>query len=235
MKRSIAVLMMVSMVCGISYAEGPAYSVSMDAASAYVFRGTTFNDGLVLQPGGEAAMGDITVGVWGNYDVDDYGGTIDDNKLSEVDYYASYALPVDAVGLSVGYTAYNYPDSDADTDHEISMSAEIDAMLSPSLAVYYGVDGGIKKSVYVELGLGHEFEISEDLTAETTVAVGYLDPDSGDSGFSHANIGVDLGYKIFHAGVTYVAQLDDKVLPDVADGGGYDSKVYGTVGVGYEF
>lgn len=220
-------------MCGAIYAEEPSLSVSLDAASAYVFRGATFNDGLVLQPGAEASMKGVTIGAWGNYDVEDYGGTIEDNKLSEMDYYASYALPIEAIGLSVGYTAYVYPDSDADTDHEVSLGASLDAPLNPSLTVYYGIDGGIEKSLYYELGLGHEFKISDDVSADASVTVAYLDPDEGEAGFSHANIGVGLSYKIFSASVTCVAQLDDDVLPDGE--GAYDTKVYGMIGAGYEF
>ena len=53
--------------------------VTMDLASAYVFRGITFNDGVVFQPGIEAsglglpeAYGAVAVGAWANYDIDDY-------------------------------------------------------------------------------------------------------------------------------------------------------------------
>lgn len=239
MKKMMIVMMMVMMMVMVMavavMAEGISGSATLDAASAYVFRGSTFNDGFVLQPGAEVAAGDFSAGVWANFDVDDYGGALEKSKFSEVDIYGSYSIPVEAVDLSIGYCAYTYPLDSTDADHEVSVSLGLDMMLSPSVAVNYGLDGGIKDSVYVEFGIGHEIEISEDLGAELGLAVGYVEPDSGDSGFSHANVSAGLSCKAVNATVTYVAQLDDKVLVDAEDGGLYDSEVFVTVGSGLEF
>ena len=65
-------------------------SLSVDVASAYVFRGATFNDGVVVQPGLElGGLGGLSVGVWGNLDVDDYSGRLAGGEFSELDIYGS--------------------------------------------------------------------------------------------------------------------------------------------------
>ncbi len=79
-------------------------SLSLDFASAYVLRGVIFNDGAVTQLGLEVSdLGGLTVGAWGNVDIDDYDGALEGGQMSEIDVYASYDLPLeDPVAVSVG-------------------------------------------------------------------------------------------------------------------------------------
>ena len=76
MKKTITMTMAAALVAGVAMAE---VAVTLDLASAYVFRGVTLNDGAVIQPGIEASgfeipeeYGALAVGAWGNYDLDDY-------------------------------------------------------------------------------------------------------------------------------------------------------------------
>ena len=227
----VVVLVMLACATGSMAAEP---SVSLDVASAYVFRGTTFNHGLVLQPGLEVGGLPVTIGVWGNLDIDDYDGALVENEFSEIDIYASYDIPVEAIDLSVGYTEYVYPGGGV-ADRELSLSAGLDVLLAPSVAVYYGVDGGIKESIYVEAGVGHEFEVNEDFSVELGVTVGYVDPDEGESGFSHYTATLGASYAFVGASITYVGQIDDDVLPDVEDGGPYDTEIIGVLSLGHDF
>ena len=70
--------------------------------SAYVWRGLTFNDGLVLQPSLDVSTGGFAVNVWGNLDIDDYNGAVDDGEFSEVDLTASYTWKLGPVDASLG-------------------------------------------------------------------------------------------------------------------------------------
>lgn len=209
-------------------------SVSLDVASAYVFRGATLNDGLVVQPGLEVSGLPVTLGVWGNLDIDDYDGALDDGQFSEIDLYGSYALPIETFDLSVGYTEYAYP-SGGEADREFSLSAGLDALLAPTIAVYYGVDGAIEEALYVEAAVGHELALSENASVGIGATLAYLSPDQGDSGFSHFTASLAASYGVVSASLTYVGQLDDDVLPDVDDGGPYDVDLYATIGVSHEF
>ncbi len=219
----VAVVMMAA-----SAVYGADASLSLDVASAYVFRGTTFNDGLNLQPGMEVGgLGGLSVGVWGVLDLDDYDGAVVENQFEEVDLYASYALPVEILDLSVGYTEYLYPSAGGDADREVGLS--IGKSVGPvALAadLYYGLDGAIEKQFYSELSAGTEFDIG-CIGAELGAMVAFVDPDEGESGFSHFSLSAGLGYGAFGASVAYIGQIDDDVLVDVEDGGGYDVEVVG--------
>jgi len=255
-KSAVAAVLAGLAVAGATGAMAAEASATLDLASAYVFRGATFNDGLVAQPGLEVSGMPVTVGVWGNVDIDDYDGALDEGQFSEVDLYASYDLPMPEgclLGLSVGYTEYLYPgfggavlETDVDgkavaaavqgeSDREFSLSAGLDLPLSPSVTVYYGVAGGLEDSVYVEGAVGHGFTIAEKVSLDLGALVAYSSPDAGEDGFSHVEASASLGYSVFSAGVTYIGQIDDEVLVDVEDGGAYDVEVVGVLGVGYDF
>lgn len=221
----------------VSAAYAADTSLSLDIASAYVFRGATFNDGLVAQPGLEVALpAGFSVGVWGNLDIDDYNGTINDGQFSEIDIYGSYALPIEAFDASIGYTEYAYPGAEGDADREIGLSLGTAlGIIDLGLGVYYGLDGGIDKSLYADVSAGTSFELAEGLGLDLGTSIGYLDPDSGESGFNDFTVSAGLGYGLVGASVTYIGQVDDDVLVDVEKGGSYDVEVVGMLSLAADF
>ncbi len=233
-----------TLICVSVAVRAAEVSTSLDIASAYVFRGYTLSDSLVLQPGLEVAL-PVTIGVWGNLTTDDYGADTS-GQFTEIDLYASYDIPLglEPFGLSVGYTEYTYPSTGGggDADREISLGAAVDVLLSPSIDIYYGLDGVVDNVLYIEMGAGHSIAITDDITCDLGLVVAYIDPDEGKSGFSHANVSASVAYKIFSAGITYISQLDDKVLPDATfdENGdlatlGYDENLIFTVGISGRF
>jgi uncharacterized protein (TIGR02001 family) len=253
-KATVAVLCCALLALGaMSAVEAAEASAGVDVASAYVFRGVTFNDGLVAQPYLEVSGLPIDLGVWANFDIDDYDGAANDGQFSEIDLYASYAVPIEAFDLSIGYTEYTYPGSGGDpevtlgamgeaeaegtfgeSDREVSVSAGLDVPLAPSVGVYYGLDGGIEDDMYVEASVGHDIEMDE-VSLSLGATVGYVNPDADDAedGFSHYTVSASLSYAMLSAGVTYIGQIDDDVLPDGP--GAYDAEVVGTIGIAYDF
>jgi len=217
----VAVAMMAA-----SAVYGAEASLSLDVASAYVFRGVTYNGGLNLQPGMEVGgLGGLSVGAWGVLDLDDYDGAVVENQFQEVDLYGSYALPCTLLDLSVGYTEYLYPSAGGDADREVGVSAgKAVGPVALAADVYYGVDGGIEKTLYAELSAGSEFELG-CLGAALGAAIAYVDPDEGESGLSHFTTSAGLSYGPIGASVMYIGQIDDDVLPDGA--GAYDVEVVG--------
>jgi len=229
-------VMAVVMVAGSALYAAEA-SLSLDMASAYVFRGVTFNDGVVAQPGVEVGgLCGLSIGVWGNLDLDDYAGVVAKDQFQEVDLYGSYAIPVEGMDLSVGYTEYLYPSGGGDADREIGVNAGVAvAGVDLGAGIFYGVDGAIKQSLYVELSAGKSIALSEALGLDLGATVSYVSPDEGEDGFSHYTASLGLSYAALSAGVTYIGQIDEDVLPDVVDGGGYDTEVVGTLGAGIDF
>ncbi len=225
-------------------------SVTADFASAYVFRGSTFNDGFVIQPGIEASglglpeqYGAVSVGAWGNFDVDDYGGTLMSSQFSEIDWYASYSLPsfVDGLDLFVGYTEYTYPTSAsvADKEANVGVGYEIGGIALGATA-YMGVGGGVNGNAYYDLSASYAYAISEALELSAGALVGYFDPDAGTAGWNEGVLDFAASYALgevwsIGASVAYIAQLDDAVLVDVSKGGSYDVDVVGVLSVGASF
>lgn len=225
-----------AMMAGTHLSQAAEVTVGGDFASAYVFRGVTFNDGPVFQPyvdvaGLPGAFAGLEFGVWGNLDIDDFDDTLESGQFSEIDLYASYALPIEAVDASVSYTEYTYPGAEGDADREIGLSLGLDAILAPYVAVYYGVDGGIDQDLYAEAGIGYEVELAEGVGLALGGLIGFLEPDEGDSGLHQYELSASLSYGILSAGVAYIGQIDDDVLTDEA----YDVEVVGIIGASYSF
>jgi uncharacterized protein (TIGR02001 family) len=229
--------------------------VTMDFASAYVFRGVTFNDGPVFQPGIEASgmglpeeYGAVAVGAWGNYDIDDYGGLLSSSEFSEVDWYASYSLPtvVEGLDLYVGYTEYTYPGAEGGADKEGNLGAGYEiAGIGLGYTAYFNVGGGAK-DVYNEFTLGYGLDLSEELALGLGASAAYLAADEGDSGLHDGSLSADLSYALGEvwsvgASIAYIAQLDDEILVDETvdvdglDGLGYDVSVVGMLSLGASF
>ncbi len=232
MTRMLGVGLVVAVVAG-GVAEAADVSAYVDMASAYVFRGVTFNDGAVMQPGVDvAAPYGIAFGVWGNLDIDDYDGAVPSSQFSEVDLWVSYALPVELFDLGVGYTEYLYPGAEGEADREVSLSAGTAVSgIELGLGLYYGVDGGIDKSLYAEVSAGYTIEVAADTSVELGASAAFADFDGGESGFHNFTVSAGLSYKMVSAGVAYIGQGDDDVLTDDE----YDVDVVGTVGIGYDF
>lgn len=238
---------MAAAACLAVQAPGAEVTVGADVASAYVFRGVTFNDGAVFQP--YAEIGGLPVGliVWGNLDIEDYDDTLNGGQFSEIDLALSYDLPLgtDKFGASVGYTEYTYPGAEGDADREAALDLTLDVPLSPSLGFYYGVDGGIEKSLHVGFALKHKVEMGKDAALTLGAGVGHENPDEGENGFSYYTASAKLSYKMLTASVTHIGQIDDDVLPDAEtiveeDGtaefsNGYDVELVAAIGISYTF
>jgi len=243
----------IAAVAGTAAAEvqETAVGVTADFASAYVYRGVTLNDGAVFQPGIEVSgfgldegFGSVTVGAWGNWDLDDYAlAGVTSSSFSETDWYASYGLPtlVEGLDLFVGYTEYSYGAGSSDKEANMGAGYEI-AGIGLGLTWYQGVGGLIGTQSYIEFALGYALEITEEFSASIDARLAYLDPAAGTSGFSDYDIGASVAYLLgdvwsVGASLTYIGQGDDAVLADASliNGVGYDVDVVGVLSVAASF
>lgn len=244
MKKRMMMVMAVALAAGVANAVD--FGATADFASAYVWRGATVNDGLVFQPGASISglpipeqYGALTFGTWANHDI--ARNANGKREFSEVDYYATYALPIKVVDLSTTYTEYTYPHG-VPTDREVALTvgkAIGETGLYPSLTVNSGLDGGVEKDWYIQGGLGYTKNLTEALSLSSSVKVAYLIDDGdqgGPDGFNDATASIGLAYALtknwsVKGSLNYVAQLDDKVLTDDE----YDEPVYGMLGVACSF
>lgn len=183
-------------------------TVGLDVASAYVYRGVTLSEEVSIQPSLEVSGLPVTLGVWADFDTEAEG-------MIETDFYASYGIPVEGVDASVGYTEYAYGAGAA--EREVSLSAGIEAPLSPALGLYYMVDSDFPTDgqFFADLSVGHDLELAEGVGLSLGALVSYIvqgDDAVADDGFNHYEVSASLGYKIASVGVTYIGEIDDDVL-----------------------
>ena len=224
-------------------------SATADFASAYVFRGTTINNGLVFQPGATISgfaipeeFGSVSLGTWANYDIDRNATTLEKYQFSEIDYIATYKLPVKVVDLSATYTEYTYPNTPYTTDREVAFAigkAIGESGLYPSITFNYGVDGAIKNDWYIQGGFDYTKKLTDALTFVSGVKVGYMidaGTVKGPDGLNDTTAKIGLSYALtknwsLSGSLNGVAQMNDKVLTDTE----YDKPVFGMLGVACNF
>lgn len=246
----VAVVGMLLMGAGARVANAVEASFGVDVLSAYVWRGMTFNNGLVVQPNLDVTFpAGFGVNVWGNYDVDDYDGDIEGSEWSELDLTLSYEipLPVEMLSASVGFIQYTFPmaaGDDASDTQEIFASLGLEPLdgLSVGVDVYQDVDQG--RDVYVSGSVGYLLELADVLGVEVGASAGFAGQKytaDGKAGLFDYSVSVALScapYDWLSLALTaaYVDTLDKDRLADafVADGIPYvDSNGYygGSLGV----
>jgi outer membrane scaffolding protein for murein synthesis (MipA/OmpV family) len=233
-------------------------TAAVDINSAYVWRGITFNDGMVIQPSIDvAADNGLGINVWGNYDIGDYDGAVDENAFSEIDLTVSYGFTVGDVDISAGAIHYAFPavgDSNNDgvgenfmatTELYLSVGMPIVGGLSAAADAYYDIDA-IDAFSYATLGLSYAYDMTDKLNLEAGGSIAYAGDDfvefngtGEDGGLYSYTLSLTLGYTITDAwsvaaNLTYVDALDDDNLKEEPDGPLDTQTIYG-VSVAYAF
>jgi len=249
MKRIITLA--AALILWVGMAAAPAVAAeataTVDFASAYVWRGLTFNDGFVIQPSIDVAKNGFGVNVWGNYDVSDYDNQVSSNDFQEVDLTLYYSKTFGKLDAGIGVINYLFPQGgDETTEAYLSLGYPIVGGLSASLAVYYDFEAFDELS-YANLGLSYAYDINDKLSLEAGATAGWAGGDfcaanggNGDSGLWDYSFSLSVGYAISDAlsasaGITYVGSLDDDHLVDGNTVDTLDTELYGTVGVSYTF
>jgi len=221
---------------GAGTAAAADVTAGMDVVSAYVWRGITFNDGLVLQPSVDVSSNGFGINVWGNLDVDDYDDTLDSGEFSEVDITLSYGFDLDPVSVTVGYIDYLFPNGIEGTREAfLGVSTEPVPGVSLGLTGYYDFDE--VDDYYFNLGVGYAHEFNGGLAMGVSASAGYAGEDMSagdDGGLNEYTLGVDATYVVTEAlclgaFVAYTDTFDEDVLPE------QDVDVYGGASISYSF
>jgi uncharacterized protein (TIGR02001 family) len=135
-KKTIALILGVVAAWAVpaeAQTSAPAVTVSLTPAfvSQYMFRGQRLG-GLSFEPTVEVDAGNLGVGVWANFPVDDKVPGISD---PEIDPYAYYTFKLsDSLSIVPGATLYTYPS--ADTTQGFYRTT-----FEPNIALNYTVNG----------------------------------------------------------------------------------------------
>ncbi len=233
-KACVVVLSVLFLALGTAgTAFGAEATGGADVASAYVWRGITFNDGLVVQPYVDVAAGNgFAINVWGNYDIDDYDNTLDDNEFSEIDLTLSYGFSLEPVDITVGHIEYLFPNGGAGTS-EVFLSAYISPLdgISAGIDAYYDYDE--VEDYYVSASLSYDVTLDSGLGLGAGASAGYAGEDftlGPDDGFHEYTFSANASYPVtdaigFSAFIAYTDTFDEDVLPeqdvDLFGGGGF--------------
>jgi hypothetical protein len=214
-------------------AVGAEATAGADVASAYVWRGITFNDGLVVQPYVDVAAGNgFAINVWGNYDIDDYDNTLDDNEFSEIDLTLSYGFSLDPVDITVGHIEYLFPNGGEGTS-EVFLSAYISLLegVSAGVDAYYDYD--VVEDYYISASLAYDVTLDSGLGLGAGASAGYAGEDftiGPDDGLHEYTFSASASFPVteaigLSAFVAYTDTFDEDVLPeqdvDLYGGGGF--------------
>ena len=248
-------------VAGLCVSAQAGADIGFDFNSAYVPSGATCNDGWVFQPYMDAwdvKVGDLTLplefGVWANMDLEDYSDAKEDTdpgRFSEVDFDVRVNLGQylnDDLTLYIGYLEYDYPVSGGDADNLLDAKVGYNfksgetALFNASLRLKYRFGGNSEGKYELIADIHRGFDLSECLSLTAGADLVYVDVDDADnnkgedkldSGLACADIYAKLSCGEFTVGCTYVAQIDDDVLPDGVYG--YDVEWIANIGWYHEF
>ena len=207
-----------------------------DFASAYVWRGITFNDGRVAQPYIDITSDGFGINIWGNMDIDDYDDTLDSGEVSEVDLTLSHGFSLEPVDVSLGYIEYLFPAGpDGTREVFLGLAAELMAGFSVGITGYYDFDEVDDYYINAAVGYGYDFDngISLGLGAEA----GFAGDDASagkDGGFHEYMFSADCSYAVTEAVVmsafmAWADNFDKDVLPD------QDTDLFGGAGISVSF
>ena len=233
-KACVVVLSVLFLAFGAAgTAVGAEATAGADVASAYVWRGITFNDGLVVQPYVDVAAGNgFAINVWGNYDIDDYDNTLDDNEFSEIDLTLSYGFSLDPVDITVGHIEYLFPNGGEGTS-EVFLSAYISLLegVSAGVDAYYDYD--VVEDYYISASLAYDVTLDSGLGLGAGASAGYAGEDftiGPDDGLHEYTFSANASFPVtdavgLSAFVAYTDTFDEDVLPeqdvDLYGGGGF--------------
>lgn len=230
---TLAIMSTATMV-GTTYAADAVLGV--DVNSAYVWRGITFNDGLVIQPSLDVTKGGFNINVWGNVDIDDYNDTLDDGEFSEVDLTLSYSHSINTIDLSAGLIEYLFPNGGQGTAEVFaSGTVNLPAGFSFGLNINYDIDE--VDDYYISAGPGYSYSINDKTSIDASVVAGYAGKDmsaGSESGFHDITASISGSYAMTEAigigaNLYYTDTLDKDVLPE------QDVDVYGGISLTYNF
>lgn len=177
-----------ALVAGNAQAEVE-YLLHTGYSNEYLWRGQDLGNALV-EAGADASTAwngvGLSAGAWyGSFEAS--GANTD-----ELDLYGEASKDFGFLKGSIGYIAYLYPNSNADTAKEVYFGISHDfGFADVSLKYFWDVE--VDNDGYTELGLSHAFEINQCLSLNVGTNVGYL-VEEGDFTAWTTKVALDWGF-----------------------------------------
>ncbi len=185
MKKNLLTVFTVLILTSLSLpalALGPLdFDADATVMSKYVWRGMVVTPEAVLQPSLSAEILGIGFGFWGSMDLSDVNGY--SGKFNEIDWVASYGLPLPLVDLNFGLIYYDFPNTETKSTAEAFVSGSVNVLLSPTLEIYYDfkeIDG-----TYFNANISYPVALGESVNLDLGAALGF-----GTSAYSKGYFGI---------------------------------------------
>lgn len=254
--RQLIPLFALASLASCSTLHSPAVETSVSYSSQYWFRGAVQNDSGVLQGDLSVSMqtaGEGTVGLttWGNMDTSNDTGDApfpDGNGgvLTEIDLIGWYSRRIGNVDYEIGLINYSFPSGVGGSTNEAYVGASWEvAGLDMGLTVFYDFDA--LDDYYANFGVGHSFELDNDLRLDTGVSVGAMGEGQAevyfgtkDAGLADLNANATLNYQIDEHCSTFLGVHSTSVLSsdfeDAVKTAGYtDSDIWLSLGLAWSY
>ncbi|MFH2045609.1 MAG: hypothetical protein ABIK92_10735 [Pseudomonadota bacterium] len=201
-------LIIITIATSVVYAEEDVVSgsASVGIFNKYVFRGYELSkDSAIIQPALEASYKGFSASLWGNIDTNENAtqsfvpDIADEQSFNETDLTLSYTYEIDKLALTGGYIFYST--RYADQTEEIFLSASLDVLLCPTLAVYRDINE--YSGTYINFSLSHSIPIVKEITLDLGASAGYFIGDSDYWKTYERSTSAYTGekYKAFHDGM----------------------------------
>jgi uncharacterized protein (TIGR02001 family) len=148
----------------------PYFSGAAAGLSQYIFRGYELSkDSIVIQPSLTFGYRGFEATLWGNLDTNDKYTKTDKANWNETDLTLSYTYDFGPVKASGGYIYYAF--EGADDSQELFLKIAGNFLLSPTLAIYQEIAN--YPGTYLNLGIGHSFNLTKEITLDLGASIGY--------------------------------------------------------------
>ena len=240
-RARVSGLLMIMVMMTYGTAVAAEVTGGVDLYSAYVWRGITFNDGLVAQPSMDVTAGGFNFNVWGNFDIDDYDNSLDEGEFSEIDLALSYTVEAGPLSVTGGYIEYLFPTTDAGgapgtREIFVDLSGEPADGFILGATAYYDIDE--VEDYYLTPYVGYSLAINDEVSLDFGASCGYAGEDfalGGESGFHEYTFYLGAGYQMDSVSLSallgYTDTMDKDVLPEDAA----DVNFFGGIGLSYNF
>lgn len=165
------------------------YLLHTGYSSEYLWRGLDLGDDLV------EAGADVTTKCYGlGLSAGAWYGSFESEGINtdELDLYGEVSKDFGFIKTSLGYIAYLYPNSNADTAQEVYFGVSHNfGFADASLKYFWDVEGD--NDGYTELALSRSFELSPCLALNVGTNVGYL-VEAGDFTAWTTKVALDWGF-----------------------------------------
>ncbi len=231
------------------------FTGNLDATNAYLFRGIPQDDTkVILWPSIDAGVAlssrlKLNVGLWNSLDTGATGLDGPSGKLwYESDFYGSLTYTVGGLSMGAMYTGYTSPNNAFATVQEIAVKVAHSGRMKPYVLTAFELkgqaDGGQGLGRYLEVGGAPSWGTALTLAVPVKVGLSLGDyyellSSQGDERFGFFSVAGTLtrtmssgayGSWNVHGGVEYLLLGDRNALVL-----GSDSKVVGSVGIGFSY